>query len=68
MFIFKIRGVVKEEDYDSNGDKVTTHIPKIYYFECKNFQKAVTRAKKALNHIHEVRQVVGELIEETETS
>ena len=40
---------------------------KTFYLEATTFQKATTKAKKLFTHVHEVRQVQGEIVYEVAT-
>ena len=58
MFLYRICGIKKEW----TGSSMETSTKKIYYYEASSFPKAVTKAKKVLDHIHEIRQTSSEIL------
>jgi hypothetical protein len=64
--IYKVRGVIKEKIYNWNNNKEvvdTIDTPKVYFIEAESFQKATTKAKKALDHVHSISQEKGEFLD-----
>lgn len=59
MLLFKLTGLAEEEEVS-----VYFNIPsvkKTVFLEAPSFAKAHTKAKKIFTHIHEIKQIQGEI-------
>jgi hypothetical protein len=68
--LYKIRGLVNGEinwhwnaELNKEEEKYT-QIKEIYYLEASNIEKALTKAKKIFNYVHEIAQVNGQIYKE----
>ena len=62
MILYKASGVIRNELYTPGYDPLSDEFTrKVFYFEAKDFKKAVTKSKKMLHTIHSLAQVNGEI-------
>ena len=58
----KVKMLHESNSVDEKGNWVYVD-KKIYYIEADGFQKASVKAKKILDHVHQVSQISGEFVD-----
>ena len=70
MMLFRIKGTKSKKvatlgesnSVDENGFFIWVD-KKTYYIKADSFENASKKSKKILDHIHEVKQIVGEFVD-----
>jgi len=64
--LYKVKGIkhkpgIRFKQLNGNMSQEVIQERRIYYVEATSFQKATAKAKKLVDHIHEISQVQGEI-------